>query len=81
MDSLAIFIAVFKIVVFFLVCNIFAMNVTYNWDCYIKKCHTIIDNETLLNEMHEGLFVLSKDKKKIKLSNKQAKNLLQTFLD
>lgn len=57
------------------------MNVTYNWDCYIKKCHTIIDNETLLNEMHEGLFVLSKDKKKIKLSNKQAKNLLQTFLD
>ena len=46
------------------------MNVTYNWDCYIKKYHTIIDNETLLNEMHEGLFVLSKDKKKIKLSNK-----------
>jgi len=80
-DSLEVFGPFMLVLLFFFLCNGTAMVVTYISELHNKMNTTIEDNEKLLDGMHEGLLILSKDKQAVMFGNKPAKKLLKTFVE
>ena len=80
-DSPEVLNTLFLVLLFFFLCNGTAMVVTYISELHNKMNTTIEDNEKLLDGMHEGLLILSKDKQAVMFGNKPAKKLLKTFVE
>ena len=68
---------VWECLILFFMCTNFSMNFTYLANLKVKISNLLEENLKLLNSMHEGLIVISKDDRTLKFANKSAVHYLK----